>query len=304
VIHAQELKYDAELQIFKKTLENENYAVKLLDPKVTVTKLNPNVLMRRTGICNFVIYNKQLFNEPKLLKSKFASVSNPNKGMYIQDVEIPFKSRKKSLRLKAVSAHLDSNKQENRLKEMELGHQTIYERVGNYKELVKAIPDFMLGGGDINTRLQTGDENNPWKLSSLSEETQAYNQCPLGRVHYSKVVTYDKVAYKNLVAINKSESTETTNDRPEENVTQQEGKRKGEQDRGYLDMCWSSTGQEDDVLPKEAHTYAFTGKNQRDHAAVASHVQDFVPHEDDLARVEAHVLKHMKLFDQGQGFSP
>ena len=252
-----------------------------------------------------MIYNTKKFKAPEVVESKFIRVSMLNKGMYVQDFHLPSISRDKPpLKFKAVSAHLDSFNQNNRLREWQRGHETLYPRVRNFKELAQAIPDCMFGGGDMNTRLKLGRDKNPWGPEDSSEETKAYNQCPLGQVQYSKKVTYDKVAYKNLVAIHKSKLIKLPDEDPEQDVTQQEGKRKGEQDRGYLDVCWGCTGQESDVSPKVAETFDFTSTNQRDHAAVLSAVQEFRPYETDLARVEAHVLTHMKLFDQGQASEP
>ena len=324
VINAQEIDFKKEFDSLD--LSSLGYNTVMLNKKITRTKCDDiNVLRGNTGICTYVIYKDKKFAPPKIDKSKFLTVANPNKGMLVQTFTLSPKNGKNTkLTFQTTSAHLDSYSQEKRLMEMRQGYKYSFPKVSNFAELAAITPDCRFYGGDQNTRFDLGSSENPY-LNATTLETKALSILGFGVITTTNTPTYDKVLNEKLQQeFNKlspeelkmlrieHQRKESFDDylrtillsrilETEANAEVSDKKRMGKQPTGYLDISMHITGKDEDVSVQTVKAFDVTGEGLRDHAAVMSQLIEFQPHANELEKVKGHLLTKMKLFDQSQG---
>ncbi len=315
-IHAQEVYFSRELANLSSALEGTPYAIAKLEERVTITKMSSDVLGRNTGMCNFIIYDTRKFNPPVQDTREtvnLAALKLSNKGAVINTVTIPLKDSEESLRIKLIAGHLDSNHSDKRLREWQGIHQTLYPRALDWDGLVSTIPDCTFGGFDMNTRFKVDNLDNPY-VGSGTVETKTYiGTTPIGVVFAPDSPTYDKPSLKAMKkGLRYSETYSSSDSSSEESLSrppspssvtqmpEESSKRPGEVDMGILDVVFSMTGQEKVVAPSTTcEIIPFDLTTKRDHCAVIGPTMSFLPYIDSFAKVKAHVLNYLKLYDQG-----
>ncbi len=207
VINCQEVNFEkAKIQLEKTLGLNSDYTVTLLGKMSTHTKPLEQ-LHCNTGLASFVIHKKDLSikvtDRVKARRdvSRFSG-SGFNKGGLVIDFTVTDLD-KHITRLQTVSGHLDSKNTSKRTRDWANIHSAVGKKVvTDWNELVQAMPNIRIAGYDANTRNQYVDEHSApvkiWESKIVPQELKAFQQAPLGGLHYSVESTY-KTDVENII---------------------------------------------------------------------------------------------------------
>ena len=199
VINCQEVNFaNTKKQLQEALGDNSDYSVALLSKMSTHTKPLEQ-LHRNTGLASFVIHKNnltvQVTGRVKARRdvSRFSG-SGYNKGALVTDFKVTTASGA-PLRLQTVSGHLDSKNSSKRTQDWANIHSAIAKKsVKDWRELLQVMPNVRIAGYDANTRNQfVSPHQEPikiWELDTVPQELKAFQQAPLGGVHYSLNSTY------------------------------------------------------------------------------------------------------------------
>ena len=201
VINCQEVVFEKTKKQLQQALgKDSGYSVKQLGKMVTHTK-SLEQFHSNTGLASFVIHKNNLLVEAservkaRRSESRFSGAGFNKGGLVIDFTITDSSSSDKPIRLQTVNGHLDSTNISKRIQDW----ANIYRAIGKkdldtWDELVNAMPNIRIAGYDANTRNQFVDEHveaiKIWELKIVPQELKAFQQAPLGRLHFSADSTY------------------------------------------------------------------------------------------------------------------
>lgn len=194
VINCQEVNYEKTRKELTRLLL-PNYQSALVAPSYmkTVTKLN--TLTETTGIATFILYRTDRVQSIMPIAHKVIRGRNINKGGLFNRFDVrTTEDPSHSIHLNTVSAHLDAENEQKRIKDWHNIRQNVGFRAKSWSDLARKVPDICVSGYDANTRNQfdtMGTVKNPWQQKTPNATTAPLLFAPLGKQLYSSNDTYN-----------------------------------------------------------------------------------------------------------------